>query len=144
MELRVRVARAHPSGDGVADESSDTEGWTESFADWIAEDPRPARSAVVRRERVPSGDGGMSSDLLPWIGLAVDSGAFLAALISLFGDFRGSLRPAERSAVRLIVEHEGRRYVVHGDTAEEVARAARALGIVPEPARGGGGDGAAP
>ncbi|MEU6669459.1 hypothetical protein [Streptomyces sp. NPDC046727] len=140
MELRVRVARVQPSGD-VGDEWSDSEGWTESFADWITEDPRLARSVVVRRERVARDDGRMSSDWLPWISLAVDSGSFLIGLIGAFGTFRGALRREERGSAGLVLEQGGSRCVIYGESAEEAARAAVVLGIVPGPARGSGGDG---
>ncbi|WP_208876817.1 effector-associated constant component EACC1 [Streptomyces sp. PBH53] len=134
MELRVRVVRTQSSGD--------VDGWTESFADWITEDRRLSRAAVVRRVRVPPGDGGMSAGQVDWINLAVDSGAFLTGLIGLFGTFRGSLARRERQAARLVVEYGGNRYIIDEETPEDAVRVARALGLAPE--RNGEGPGRAP
>ncbi|MET9448255.1 effector-associated constant component EACC1 [Streptomyces cinerochromogenes] len=133
MEIRVRVARVLPSGDGVADERNDTEDWTEAFADWIAEDRRPGRSAVVRRVREAPADGGMSSGPPAWLSFAVDSGSFLTGVVGVWAAFRASLPRRAREGARLVVEHGGRRYVINEETHEDTIRVARALGLAPAP-----------
>ncbi|MBL1080830.1 hypothetical protein JK359_02380 [Streptomyces actinomycinicus] len=132
MELRVRVARIRPSGDGSAGERVDTGGWTESFAEWMTEDRRLGRSVRERQGRVSPGDGGMSPDPVEWISLAVASASLLTDLIGLFGDFRASLPRREQQSARLELERGGTRVTVYGETAEDAARAARALGLLPE------------
>ncbi|WP_163010774.1 effector-associated constant component EACC1 [Streptomyces dangxiongensis] len=136
MELRVRVARIHPYGEGVGDERSDTEGWTESFADWITEDRRLGRSVVVRRVSVPPRGGAMSPGATDWISLAVDSGSFLTGLIGLFVAFRAALPRREEASARLVVECGGKRYLIDEETPEDAARVARALGLLPAPDEG--------
>ncbi|MFJ5032201.1 hypothetical protein ACIQB5_29720 [Streptomyces sp. NPDC088560] len=129
MELRARVARIDPPGDGAGDDGSDTEGWTESFADWITEDRRLSRSATMRRVRVSPGDGGMSPELVSWLSFSVSSGSFLTGLIALFGGFRASLPRQERTPARLVVERDGVRVIIEEGTPEDAARVARALSI---------------
>ncbi|GGU76059.1 hypothetical protein GCM10010260_05290 [Streptomyces filipinensis] len=131
MEIRVRVARVRPSGDGVTGEWSDTAGWTESFADWVAEDRRLGRSAVMRRVRVSPADGAMSSDPMYWISFAEASGSFLTGVIGLWAAFRPALPRRERETARLVVECGGRRYVINEETQEDAIRVARELGLVP-------------
>ncbi|MFG3012501.1 hypothetical protein ACGFZB_18965 [Streptomyces cinerochromogenes] len=133
MEIRVRVARILPSGDGVADERSDTEGWTESFADWIVEDRRLGRSAVMRRVREAPADGGMSSGPPSWLSFAVDSGSFLTGVVGAWAAFRALLPRRAREGARLVVECGGNHYVINEETPEDAIRVAIALGLAPAP-----------
>ncbi|OEV03675.1 hypothetical protein AN216_10510 [Streptomyces oceani] len=71
--------------------------------------------------------GAMSGGLTEWLALALSSGFSTASLVYSHLAFRASLPPAERSAVRLVVEHGDSQVVVEAGSAEEAAQLANLI-----------------
>ncbi|MFI2673603.1 hypothetical protein ACH5AU_29295 [Streptomyces albidoflavus] len=123
--------RIHVGDDGFAGENDGGESVAEltgRFADWLARDRSVGRHVTMTRERSAVADGGMSGDFLEWIGLALGTGFSAAGLIYAHLNFRASLPPRQRSAARMVVEHNGVRLVIEEGSAEDAARLARLLG----------------
>lgn len=124
--MRIRVG-----DDGFSGENDGGEGVAEltgRFADWLARDRSVGRHVTMTRERSAIADGGMSGDFLEWIGLTLGTGFSAAGLIYAHLNFRASLPPRQRSAARMVVEHNGVRLVIEEGSAEDAARLARLLG----------------
>lgn len=122
--MRVRIGDGGPAGESVGDGGGDLTG---RFAHWLAGDRTVGRHVTMTRERSGTDDGGMSGDLLEWIGLALSTGFSAAGLVYAHLNFRASLPPRERSGARMVVEHDGVRIVIEDGGPEDVARLARLL-----------------
>ncbi|MDT0444049.1 effector-associated constant component EACC1 [Streptomyces johnsoniae] len=118
--MRIRVG-GNESGDGGAE-------LTGRFADWLARDRSVGRHVTMTRERSATADGGMSGDLLEWIGLTLSTGFSAAGLIYSHLNFRASLPPRQRPGAQMVVEHNGVRLVIEEGSAEDAARLVRLLG----------------
>ncbi|MFD4022292.1 hypothetical protein ACFWRV_02070 [Streptomyces sp. NPDC058576] len=123
--MRVRIG-----DEGVAGESAVSGGGdlTGRFADWLARDRTVGRHVALTRERSGAADGGMSGDLVEWIGLTLSAGFSAAGLIYAHLNFRAALPPRQRPGARMVVEHNGVRVVIEDGHAEDAARLARLLG----------------
>ncbi|GAA1150314.1 hypothetical protein GCM10009577_86990 [Streptomyces javensis] len=122
--MRVRIGGERLAGESVGNGSGNLTG---RFADWLARDRAVGRYVTMTRERSGTDDGGMSGDLLEWIGLTLSTGFSTASLIYAHLNFRASLPPRQRSDARMVVEHNGVRVVIEEGGAEDVARLARLL-----------------
>ncbi|MFJ7772629.1 hypothetical protein ACIQ1J_30645 [Streptomyces sp. NPDC097107] len=120
MEFRIKVECADVE-DATAAEL------TGEFADWLVEDRSVGAHADIRKIRPPSSDGGMSGDAVAWIALATSSGFSVATLVYAHLAFRASLPSRLRGTTRLIVERNGVRATIEGESPEAVAQLARTL-----------------
>ncbi|MFB7853326.1 hypothetical protein ACFC34_40850 [Streptomyces sp. NPDC056053] len=123
--MRVRIGDDGVAGESVGNGGGDLTG---RFADWLARDRTVSRHITMTRERSGLADGGMSGDLLEWIGLTLSTGFSTAGLIYTHLNFRASLPPRQRPGAQMVVEHNGVRIVIEDGGAEDVARLARLLG----------------
>ncbi|MFC0598380.1 effector-associated constant component EACC1 [Streptomyces palmae] len=126
--MRVRIGDNGFARESVGSGGADL---TSRFADWITRDRTVGRYVAVTRERSGTADGGMSGDLLEWIGLTLSTGFSTASLIYSHLNFRASLPPRQRAGARMVVEHNGVRVVIEDGGAEDVARLALLLGTAP-------------
>ena len=120
MEFRIKVECAD-AGEAMAAEL------TGDFADWLTEDRTIGAHADIRKIRPSTSDGGMSGELVAWIGLATTSGFSVASLVYAHLAFRASLPSRLRGTTRLIVERNGARATIESDSPEAVAQLVRAL-----------------
>ncbi|WP_439678296.1 effector-associated constant component EACC1 [Embleya sp. MST-111070] len=121
MEFRIRV-------DCADAEQARTAELTGEFADWLIEDRAVSTYAEIHRIRPATDQGAMSADLVSWIALATSSGFSLGSLVYAHLSYRASLPHRLRESTRLIVERDGTRVTIEGDSPDALARLAQALG----------------